>query len=537
MFKVPSFKSNNTINSIIMSSNLYNFKVDFNHQVLSKVVLHNYKFPQIKRNNLDVFLIETHGRLSSNTKHFVPLYRSTINEELLTTSLKKYPNFNIPNIKVCIIKQKTNFNSLNWVELFFNLKLNSKLFSCPVTNTIIKNNNSNYIREFLRVMLIESKNSTLNKIYKNIDNLKKLNLSVSNTALAHRDTIVVKNLINNELIRIFNKYKYDFLSYKNVVTKSKNIKIYTVNGTLPQYNYCDSTTPFTTLSMLIVKSESLFYKTNFLNKNLKPLYTYNAYVKFLNLFNVDKLNFTKNIHFFKNINTNFNLNVSFYLDIVFTFGFLILLCYAIIYRLYNNNDTLSSLAFKLKNEIVNNDSNYLDFKQAVFFFFATIINIIIFYVSFNFKITNDLTLISFLYINMMTLFSYIIIFDNHIFVFLQGLFLNPSKSYMLFKDSITLFAFISRLLLQFVRLGFCFAVVFVFQKSIQHLSLYIKINYVLNKKHNITGEFILIVNYLIELIDTINNFVSQYTNYIVFSLWLIPYLFTFIFKKNKCKNR
>ena len=90
---------------------------------------------------------------------------------------------------------------------------------------------------------------------------------------------------------------------------------------------------------------------------------------------------------------------------------------------------------------------------------------------------------------------------------MQGLFLKINIAYSLFKDSLTLFAFCVRLLLQFVRLIFCFAIVFVFQNLVEHFNDVLKIIYYYNIINNNINDFFFFLKIIIEFLGYIINFV------------------------------
>ena len=118
----------------------------------------------------------------------------------------------------------------------------------------------------------------------------------------------------------------------------------------------------------------------------------------------------------------------------------------------------------------------------------------------------------------MSLFSYFWLYDINIFIFIQGLFLKINITYQLFKDSLTLFAFCVRLLLQFVRLLFCLVIVFIFQNLVDHFNDVLKLIYYNNRCNSSISDLMFFLKVIIEFLDSIINFVIQMTNYIVFSL-------------------
>ena len=248
----------------------------------------------------------------------------------------------------------------------------------------------------------------------------------------------------------------------------------------------------------------------------------------VNFNNINSILFTSNVNLIK-FSVMFDLVVNFAIIILFLYTF-----FSIFNAYY---ESVFSFSLKIKNEIVNNDSNIVDFKDAMFLSILFFFNFVLLYNYINNKFIIDFFFISFLYLNIMSLLSYFLLYDINIFVFIQGLFLRINILFYLFKDSLTLFAFCVRLLLQFVRLIFCFLIVFIFQNLVEHFNSILKLVYYYNKSDSNVSEFTFFLKLVIEFLDSIINFVIQMTNYVVFSLWLIPYLFTFIKKKLKTNNK
>ena len=213
-----------------------------------------------------------------------------------------------------------------------------------------------------------------------------------------------------------------------------------------------------------------------------------------------------------------SIKFGFFLDLILNFLIIILFLY-LFFNFFNIYfESVFSFTLKIKNEIINNDSNLLDFKDSIFLSFTLFFNFILLYNYINSKFIIDIFFISFLYLNLMSLFSYFWLYDINIFIFIQGLFLKINITYSLFKDSLTLFAFCVRLLLQFVRLLFCLVIVFIFQNLVDHFNDVLKLIYYNNRCNSSISDLMFFLKVIIEFLDSIINFVIQMTNYLVFSL-------------------
>ena len=133
---------------------------------------------------------------------------------------------------------------------------------------------------------------------------------------------------------------------------------------------------------------------------------------------------------------------------------LLLLQYAIIQIRAN---VVSYIINFFKNESENNLSNYFDINNIIILYICFLLLFII-----NVYITDDLfkyiTSIYFsLFLNIITLLMYLMNFSSNSLVYIKGLY-SKFKSSNFFIDSISICIFITRLVLQLLRLSICFAV-------------------------------------------------------------------------------
>lgn len=229
---------------------------------------------------------------------------------------------------------------------------------------------------------------------------------------------------------------------------------------------------------------------------------------------------------------NLFLNSLFVL-LVFSWSF-----FMIFNLLYVSISTVFIFIFnKLKNEIENNLSNYLDLKRLVTLLVIFLSVVLSIFFKLKFALSTFFCITFIISINVVTLFSYIYIFNINLFIFIKGLSNNYKVFFTSLIDNITLVTFVSRLFLQFLRLIICSVIFYSFHE------LTIFVLHVLEEYFfffNFVGNFdfiLAILKVLIEYLDMLINFNTQYSIYIISVMWLIPFLFTFIKKFLKVKNK
>lgn len=192
---------------------------------------------------------------------------------------------------------------------------------------------------------------------------------------------------------------------------------------------------------------------------------------------------------------------------------------------------------KFLNEIDNNLSNFKDVRNSAITF-VFIINFFI--LMFSYLKYGPTVLVFFFFmlaLNVKTIVVYLYFYNINLYVYIKGL-LNKMKIFFNFIiDNITLSIFISRLMLQFIRLLICSAIFFLWHEmsitildTITDYSNYLTLN-------KIYGFNLTAARFVIEYLDMIINFSSQYSIYIISVMWLIPFLFTFVKKVYKIKNK
>jgi hypothetical protein len=264
---------------------------------------------------------------------------------------------------------------------------------------------------------------------------------------------------------------------------------------------------------------SNFYFTNYINYNTN-INLNNIIKNFNTIIDYKIINYIlldSNICFSYLISNN-TIENSYIIYTILYFVLYTTILFFIINIILYSNDTTFNFFLKIKNEVINNDSNYIDFKNSMFFFFIFFFNIIIMYNFISKKFFLDSLLLFFLFLNLYSIYIYFFFFLPNFFVFIQGLFLKIRLFFTTFKDFLTIFAFLSRLLLQFVRLIFCIFSTYLLQNTTEHLSFFMKQNFFVNKNDSNIDMLLTTIQYIIEILDTVNNFIVQYTNFVIFTL-------------------
>lgn len=253
----------------------------------------------------------------------------------------------------------------------------------------------------------------------------------------------------------------------------------------------------------------------------------------------DFLNHTGSYH--KPRNYNFSYYDFMLTDIVMNLALLYIIIFSLLFFInlvffITKVDRELFFLTKIIVEKENNLSNFLDVKRLIILFIF-LLNIIISlsFVHFGFKSFYIFSVIVFL--NIITLSGYLYTYNINIYVFIKGLFAKLKVNFNFIIDNITLSIFISRLLLQFIRLLICSAIFFLFHEMSIGLLQILVDHYVyitLNNNGSVLG---FVIKTIIEYLDMTINFTTQYSIYIVSVMWLIPFLFTFIKKFLKINNR
>lgn len=230
--------------------------------------------------------------------------------------------------------------------------------------------------------------------------------------------------------------------------------------------------------------------------------------------------------------------------------FLIVWSFSIIFFIYLNVYTLLSLIlsskvfnflyqyFQISNEVENSIANFKDILIFSVFSLCMLYFVIdtVFFVNATFSNVECLILV--LILNLITIWCYIIVFNIHIYTFIKGLY-GSIKLIVLSLDMTHVIIFLSRLMLQYVRLLICSAIFWVFQELFDmfyHSVYYMQSNITMLVSFDNKTMFSLVSSLfraILEFLDITINFLTQFSTYIIFIMWLIPYLFTFIKKKLK----
>lgn len=283
-----------------------------------------------------------------------------------------------------------------------------------------------------------------------------------------------------------------------------------------------------------------------LTNSIEELYV--SYLNFFNNFSIIKcvkyVDYQLNSCWTGFYDFDINLVNNNFLDLTFLFisinGVLIIIIILLLLSSIlkiNLTNSFYFLVSKVKNEIENNLSNYLDvFRLCVLTLF--LINFFLsLYLYYSFSLVVLFSFLSVLTINVITIVFYMSIFNINIFVFIKGLLNSYKVLISSVIDNITLVTFCSRLLLQFLRLVICSVIFFNFHELSLTILNVLCDYYHFNKTDFNKTFFVETVRVVIEYLDMLVNFNVQYSIYIVSVMWLIPFLFTFIKKFLKIKNK
>ncbi len=218
-----------------------------------------------------------------------------------------------------------------------------------------------------------------------------------------------------------------------------------------------------------------------------------------------------------------------FLCVVFT---LVIVCFLAIDKFLDTEKKVFFL-FKAISESENNLSNLIDIKRLSLLFVVILELMLAFFLQGYIFLDTFYVFSIFLTLNVLSILGYFYFYNINIYVYVKGLLSKLSLALNTIGDNITLSIFISRLVLQFSRLFVCFFIFFLFQEmsSLIMCELLDYYFYLTLNGNSHTAQKA--VNFLIEYLDMIMNFSSQYSIYIVSVMWLIPFLFTFIKKVYK----
>lgn len=191
---------------------------------------------------------------------------------------------------------------------------------------------------------------------------------------------------------------------------------------------------------------------------------------------------------------------------------------------------------KCQNEVENNLSNYCDINRLsvlfIFFFNIFITSVISEY----FLIYNLYLFYFFLSLNVAEIIVYLFTFNINLFVFIKGTLDDINIFFVEIFDSVSLLTFTSRLLLQFLRLVICIIVFFNMHILGHELVLLINDYYLNDTSVEPSSYSFVFFKTIVEYLDMIMNFCTQYSIFIIVVMWLLPFLFSFIKKFLKIKN-
>lgn len=191
---------------------------------------------------------------------------------------------------------------------------------------------------------------------------------------------------------------------------------------------------------------------------------------------------------------------------------------------------------KLRNEINNNLSNYCDINRLVILFLFFFNFSLSLYTAKHFLYNNFNFFSMFLALNIVEIISYLYLFNVNIFVFIKGTLDEINLFFVELFDSISLVTFIARLLLQFLRLIICI-VVFFNMHMLGNELLDVLNNYYIGDNNIEPQDYLsFFLKTIIEYLDMLINFCTQYSLYIIVVMWLLPFLFSFVKKFLKIKN-
>lgn len=200
-------------------------------------------------------------------------------------------------------------------------------------------------------------------------------------------------------------------------------------------------------------------------------------------------------------------------------GMFSLLFLFIIYTLLNiiiiRHIKSSYYFFKVKNEVENNLSNYCDISRLIVLFFFFFNFSLSFYITKYFLYTNITMFVLFLSLNIIEIVSYLYIFNINLFIFIKGTLDEINLLFVELFDSISLLTFISRLLLQFLRLVICIVVFFNMHMLGNELLTIINNYYISDADIEPNGFISFFFKTILEYLDMLLNFCTQYSIYII----------------------
>lgn len=217
----------------------------------------------------------------------------------------------------------------------------------------------------------------------------------------------------------------------------------------------------------------------------------------------------------------------------FTVG--LMLC-ALLSAMFSKNIKFIYYYYKCKNESENNLSNYCDLNRLVILFLLFLNIIITGVVSKYYFNTNIYVFLFFLSLNVAEVVIYLLKFNINLFVFIKGTLDEINIFFVEIFDSISLLTFTSRLLLQFLRLIICTMVFFSMHMLGYELTILLDDYYIYESILHPQTYSTVFAKTIIEYLDMIMNFCTQYSIFIIVVMWLLPFLFSFIKKFLKIKN-